>query len=338
MGKYQLKQCVWEITLACCFSCKYCGSGGGKARENELSEEECLKLADDLAELGCRRINLIGGEIFMRPDWKNIVDRLVKNGMAVCIISNGYMIDTDLAMQLKALNIESLALSLDGPACIHDRYRQEGSFMHARRALGVLSDLGVPVSVISTLNHENAQCLEEMYRFLLDYPIFAWQLQACLPMGNAAQGGVDFRFDHGAVIRFVEEHENAPFALGIADNIGYFTPGEGSLRGNRSGLACFPGCQAGLSLVAVDSIGNVRGCESLYDKRFVEGNVRERSLKEIWEDPENFSYNRKFCPEMLKGKCADCAEAERCRGGCRSYSYFVKGHFYEAPFCMRGRM
>ena len=152
MGTYQLRQCVWEITLACCFSCRYCGSGGGKARENELNREECLKLADELAELGCRRISMIGGEIFMRPDWKEIVERLVGNGIAVCIISNGYMIDHCLAQELKKLYIESLALSLDGPACIHDRYRQEGSFKRVKRALGVLANAGVRTSVISTLN------------------------------------------------------------------------------------------------------------------------------------------------------------------------------------------
>ncbi|MBR6255878.1 MAG: radical SAM protein [Lachnospiraceae bacterium] len=335
MGTYQLRQCVWEITLACCFSCRYCGSGGGKARENELNREECLKLADELAELGCRRISMIGGEIFMRPDWKDIVERLVGNGIAVCIISNGYMIDHCLAQELKKLNIESLALSLDGPACIHDRYRQEGSFKRVKRALGVLANAGVPTSVISTLNSENEKTLEELYGFLTDYPIFAWQLQACLPMGNASRSGVDHRFDVKRVIRFVEDHADAPFALGIADNIGYYTESEGSLRGNRSGVAVYKGCQAGLTVVGIDSVGNVKGCESLYDERFFEGNVRQRSLKSIWEDPEAFSYNRKFNTDMLTGKCASCDKKSVCRGGCRSMDYFAGGKLYESPCCAR---
>ena len=29
---YKLRSCVWELTLACCFRCAYCGSNGGKAR------------------------------------------------------------------------------------------------------------------------------------------------------------------------------------------------------------------------------------------------------------------------------------------------------------------
>ena len=63
---YKLRTCVWEITLACCFSCRYCGSRAGRARQNELTTEECLNVADQLAELGCRRTALIGGEVEIR--------------------------------------------------------------------------------------------------------------------------------------------------------------------------------------------------------------------------------------------------------------------------------
>lgn len=332
---YTLKTCVWELTLACCFSCRYCGSNGGRARENELDTQECLSLADDLADLGCKRVSLIGGEVFLRPDWEVIIQRLVSNGIAVCIVSNGYLIDTQLAERISRLSIESVSLSIDGPEKIHDRYRQEGSFARAKRALGVLANAGVPSSVISTLNSENVHTLEELYTFLLDYPIFCWQLQACLPLGNALRTGVDHRFDVHRVIRFVEEHENAPFAIGIADSIGYFTEGEGSLRGNRSGIAFFKGCQAGISNIGIDSIGNIRGCESLYADCFIEGNVRNRSLRAIWEDPDAFSYNRKFTQDLLRGKCANCSDNDICRGGCRSMAYFAGSSMYEAPACVR---
>ena len=87
---YQLDMCVWEITLACCFSCKYCGSRGGRARDNELTTEECLDVADQLAGLGCRRVSMIGGEVFMRRDWKDIVSRLTGHGINVNIITNGF--------------------------------------------------------------------------------------------------------------------------------------------------------------------------------------------------------------------------------------------------------
>lgn len=335
MSSFKLRSCVWEITLACCFNCRYCGSKAGKARENELSLEECISIADQLADMGCRRVSMIGGEVFMRRDWAKIVERLTSRGVRVCIITNGFLFKPELVGELKRVNIESVAVSLDGTERVHDKYRQPGSFARAMSAIDTLLGAGIPVSVITTLNAENAPLLEEMYPVLSTRAIGAWQLQACSPMGNAGEGGVDYRFDPCSVIDFVEAHLDAPFALGIADNIGYFTEGEGSLRGNRSGRAVFEGCAAGLSAIGIDSVGNVRGCESMYDERFNEGNLRERTLFDIWNDENAFSYNRGFTPELLTGECAACEHGGYCAGGCRSYNYFVHGKLHEAPRCAR---
>ena len=333
---FWLKHCVWEITLACCFSCRYCGSAGGRARDAELTAAECFSVADQLAELGCERVSMIGGEVFMRKDWKEIVGRLAGNGIRVNIITNGFLFEDALVQELKKLNIESVSVSLDGPREVHDKYRQEGSYDRAVAAIAKLSKSGIPVSVISTLNAENVKTLPALYETLLDSGIFAWQLQACSPMGNAANGGIDIAFDPREVIGFVESRmRQAPFLLGIADNIGYFSPGEGSIRGNMSGKAYFAGCRAGITAVGIDSVGNVRGCESMYDPHFTEGNLRERTLREIWEDPDAFAYNRKFDAGMLTGACAACELGAFCAGGCRSYNYFVHGKLYEAPRCAR---
>ena len=336
---YRLSSCVWEITLACCFSCRHCGSRAGKARENELTTAECVGVAEQLADLGCRRVSLIGGEVFMRPDWAEIAGALTSRGIRVCIITNGFVFSDGLISELKRIGIESVAVSLDGDRSVHDRFRQQGSFDRAIRAIDRLTSEGIFTSVITTLNSENEGCLEDMYEVLKDKGIFAWQLQACSPMGNAAggtseDGGFDHRFDFGRVVRFVDDRADAPFAIGVADNIGYFSPSEGSRRGTRSGTAVFQGCKAGLASVGIDSVGNVRGCESMYDDKFNEGNIRERSLREIWEDPDAFAYNRKFTPDLLTGGCADCEHGAYCAGGCRSYNYFTGGKLYESLYCL----
>ena len=331
---FRLRSCVWEITLACCFNCAYCGSKAGHSREKELTTEECLRIADQLAELGCQRVSLIGGEVFLRRDWVQIAARLTGHGIRVPIITNGFLFSKDILLMLKAARIESVAVSVDGTESIHDKYRQTGSFRRAMNAIQTVAGAGIPVSVISTLNAENVETLEELYRQLKPLPIFAWQLQACSPMGNAAASGIDYRFDFRKAISFVERHMlTSPFSIGIADNIGYYTEGEGSLRGNPSGHACFTGCRAGLTAIGIDSVGNVRGCEAMYDNAFIEGNLRERTLKDIWEDPRSFAYNRRFRPEDLTGACASCPHGAECAGGCRSYNYFVHGKMFESPFC-----
>lgn len=292
---YELKSCVWELTLACCFSCKYCGSKGGNARENELSTEECLDIVNQLSDIGCKRVALIGGEVFMRDDWDIIAKQLTCHRIRTSIITNGYCMSDRLIDKLKECKIESISVSIDGTEDIHDCLRQQGSFEHAINSINYIAEHGIPVSVISTLNTMNVHSLHELYVYLQKLPIFAWQIQACSPMGNAHNYGIDYRFDFGEVLQFVgDKAEDAPFKIGVADNIGYFTNEEGRIRGNLSGFAVFQGCCAGITSIGIDSVDNVRGCESQYDEYFIEGNLREISLQEIWNSPNTFSYNRKF--------------------------------------------
>ena len=334
--QWKLDSVVWELTLRCCFRCAYCGSRAGEARENELTTAECLDVAGQLADLGCRRVNLLGGEVFLRPDWRGIAAALKGLGMKVCIITSGFILTERILDELQSLGVESVAVSLDGPARVHDACREKGSYRRALEAISALAARGVPVSVISALRADNAPLLPEFYETLKKYPIFAWQLQACSPMGNAGNGGLDTRFDPLPVLRFAGEiAETAPFHIFVADNIGYFTEEELRIRGRKG--AWFGGCSAGLRGLGIDSVGNVRGCESLYDDRFIEGNLRERSLRDIWEDENAFAYNRRFTPDRLTGGCARCEFGEFCGGGCRSYNWFAGGKLYENPLCPRAR-
>ncbi|MBO4861012.1 MAG: radical SAM protein [Clostridia bacterium] len=333
---FQLRTAVWEITLACCFRCAYCGSCGGKARENELTAAECDSVAAQLKEMGCRRVSLIGGEVFMRDDWREIVRSLTSRNIKTCIITNGFKMTGAILDSLKKLNVESVAVSLDGVREVHDAFRQRGSFDRALEAISAVAGAGIPVSVISALRSDNAPRLAEFYDIIKDLPIFAWQIQACSPMGNAQKNALDVTFDAASVIEFVHRTaKTAPFAVGVADNIGYFTPEEGEIRG-RSG-AVFGGCSAGIDAVGIDSVGNVRGCESMYDERFNEGNLRETPLIDIWTGEKAFAYNRRFTPELLTGKCAACPYGAVCAGGCRSYNYFTHGKLYENPLCARNK-
>lgn len=329
---FQLRHCVWEITLACCFRCAYCGSRGGKARPDELTAAECEDVARQLAELGCRRVSLIGGEVFMRPDWPRILRALTSRRIKTCVITNGFRMSDAVLSELKAAGAESVAVSIDGPEEVHDAFRQPGSYRRAMEAVDALAGAGIPVSVISALRADNAPLLPRFYETLRAKPIFAWQIQACSPMGNAASNRLDVRFDAAAVLRFVAETApGAPFMMGVADNIGYYSPEEGRVRGLDG--VCFEGCGAGLTGVGIDSVGNVRGCESMYDERFNEGNLRTRSLLDVWTDPDAFAYNRRFHTGLLTGRCAGCRFGDVCAGGCRSYDYFTTGRLYENPLC-----
>ena len=85
--------------------------------------------------------------------------------------------------------------------------------------------------------------------------------------------------------------------------------------------------------------GNIKGCLSLpsalnNESAFIEGNVRETSLRDIWFRKGAFSYNRDFTPDQLGGFCATCDYAEICRGGCTWSCFAERGELVrDNPYC-----
>ena len=121
----KLYSVVWELTLRCNAHCQHCGSSAGKTRENELTLEENLRICDQLIELKCERINLMGGELFLNPDWKTIAEYLSKNGVLVSIITNGILLNKENLDFLKKINTETIGISIDGGLPkTHDDVRQ----------------------------------------------------------------------------------------------------------------------------------------------------------------------------------------------------------------------
>ena len=69
---YLPEVCVWELTLRCNMRCLHCGSAAGKARADELTVRECLGVADQLLDLGCRQTTFIGGEVLLYRGWERV--------------------------------------------------------------------------------------------------------------------------------------------------------------------------------------------------------------------------------------------------------------------------
>ncbi|MDR3758916.1 MULTISPECIES: radical SAM protein [Enterocloster] len=330
---YRLKACVWELTRACTLQCIHCGSQAGVCRENELKEQEALNIAGQLVDLGCKNVTLIGGEVTLCAYWSRLARYFSENGVSCCIVTNGYRKTEQDFAAIRESGIVSAALSMDGMESLHNQIRGRGdAFAEAERFIRNLRDTGVPLTTVTTITQKCVGQLEELYRWVKRNGVRTWQWQQVSPMGNAGgQAALALRpedvsriFDiYGKLSAF---RGRPPIVL--ADNLGYYARRAGRI------LQPFDGCAAGLSAVGIDSVGNVRGCESLYDDAFIEGNLREQSLKEIWESPESFAYNRRFTPEFLEGKCLGCDEGAVCAGGCRSFNAF-HGALYENVNCVK---
>jgi radical SAM protein with 4Fe4S-binding SPASM domain len=314
--------------------CLHCGSSAGENRKNELSFDELVNVFKDLAELGCESIALLGGEPFLRKEWYELAEKVKDFGMKVNFMSNGYCIDDDIISKMRKIEPNSVAISIDGAnAETHDSIRRiKGSFEKCQEVLKSLRAADLPTSVVTTVHKLNFKELPKMREFLLNKNI-AWQIQITDPIGRFPPSLHLSLEEFYSVALFIastrQKYSLKEMPITGAHCVGY----NSRVLPNVTLSPTWGGCQAGLTIVGIQSDGSVKGCLALSNS-FVEGNVRERSLIEMWNDPQFCTYTRQFTTEDLNGDCKQCKFGKRCRGGCTAVSTSLTGKTHGDPFCL----
>ncbi|MDY0059592.1 MAG: radical SAM protein [Myxococcota bacterium] len=327
---------LWEITLRCNLRCAHCQSGAGRARPDELSTAEALALCDALAALKVGGVCLLGGEPLVRPDWPELANRLISQGIPVGIFTNGWLLDEACADRLLQLGVVQVGLSLDGAAAVHDAGRgRPGAHLRALAALDRVAARAFPYrTVVTSVRRANLGELDGLADLLADRaPGFTWTINVASGHATTRLAREELLDEDGyrQVARFVAR--TRPRLAGrldvvAADDLGYCSTLDARLR-----PAPWTGCPAGLTALGITSDGGVKGCLALPDA-FGEGNVRQTPLGELWRDPRRFALNRAFHVGLLAGGCQGCPQGEVCRGGCRDLAASTTGSPYHHPWCL----
>lgn len=325
---------VVELTLKCNMKCIHCGSSAGENREKELSFNEWITVFKDLSDLDCELVTLMGGEPFLRKEWYELAKKVKDFGMNVTFISNGYNINDKIVAKIREIDPYTVAISIDGgTAKTHDSIRGvKGSFKKCKDVLESLQAAGVPVTVITTVHKGNFKELSHMREFLVNKNI-AWQIQIADPIGRFPKKLHLSLQEFYSVALFIastrQKYSLSDMPITGAHCIGY----NSQVLPNITLSPKWVGCQAGISALGIQSNGGVKGCLSLPNS-FVEGNIRDGSIKDIWNDPNFCSYTRKFTKDDLEGDCKDCKYSKTCKGGCGAVSASLTGKLHSDPFCL----
>lgn len=324
--------------MGCNMRCKHCGSSCHDALPGELTTAEALDLCDAIGELGLQWITLSGGEPTTRADWYLIAARLSKNGVVPNIISNGWLFNEKLLDQAINAGVGTIAFSLDGLQKNHDFIRREGSYLRTMQAIELCCRRNVPVTPITTINKMNLSELMEIKQELVMRGVRTWQVQMGFPMGNMAnhRSLVLEPADIDTVIDFAYQcMEESSIEVMLGDCIGYYNLKEIEIFKRRcEGTYSRQGCTAGKYTFGILHNGDILGCTSIRDNEFIEGNIRNTPLKDIWENPDSFKWNRSMKKENLEGFCKKCRFGEKCLGGCSNSKLTTGGSIYaENQYC-----
>src|SRR5258706_1849320 len=298
---------VWEITLACDLACRHCGSRAGHARSDELSTKECLDLVRQMYELGVKEVTVIGGEAYLREDWIDIIAEIRKFGMSATMTTGGRGLTPERAAAAAKAGLQSSSVSIDGDEATHDRLRGvKGSYQSAVQALKNLREAGVRISTNTQINRLSMPHLLHVCEVIGAAGCHSWQIQLTVPMGRAADESevllqsYDLLELFPMLAQIKKRCDELKIRVWPGNNIGYFGPYETLFRGTmpRGHLAS---CGAGRSTLGIEADGSIKGCPSLPTEAWTGGNIRDASLREIWERSAPLRYMRDRTVEDLWG-------------------------------------
>lgn len=333
---------AWEVTRSCNLNCIHCRAAAHRGPyPGEFSTEEALGLIDEIASFAAPVVILTGGEPLLREDVFDLARRGTDRGLRMVIAPNGTLVDAEAARRMKESGIQRASISLDGATeATHDRFRQvPGAFAGALRGINFLKAAGLEFQINTTVTQGNHRELPAILDLAVRLGAAAHHIFLLVPTGR----GKDLRDpaisagDYEKILHwFYDQQEKVPLHLKATCAPHYYrilrqrAKAEGKkVNPETFGLeAMTRGCLGGIGFCFVSHVGDVQPCGYLEVRS---GNVREKGLREIWEDSPVFRQLRDF--SAYKGRCGRCEYIRVC-GGCRARALDQEGDFMaEEPLC-----
>jgi len=333
---------AWEVTRNCNLNCVHCRAAASRGPyEGELDKGECLRILDQIKEVGSPIIILTGGEPLLRQDVFEIARYGAEKGLRMVMATNGTLISREVAQRMKSCGIQRVSISLDGPhAELHDRFRKvDGAFEGALRGIELLKREGIEFQINTTITRHNVDLAERILRLAVGLGAAAHHIFLLVPTGRARDmtgQEIDAEEYEKLLLWFYSMRNEVPIHLKATCAPHYYRVlrQQAHKRGERVDYATYGldattrGCLGGTSFCFISHVGVVQPCGYL---DLDCGDLKKSSFREIWEGSPIFRKLRDF--SAYKGKCGRCEYVRVC-GGCRARAYESSGDFMEEePLC-----
>ncbi len=309
----------WNLTKRCNLLCPHCYIDSTVDSSNELSTEESVLLIDELSYLNHDlMLVLSGGEPMLRPDILEIVSYANEGGFITVMGSNGTLLDRHSIIALKDAGLKGIGISIDSVKREkHDGFRGlNGAWDASVDALRYAADAGIETQIDTTLTDTNAEEIEEFIEFAVALRAKAINFFFLVCTGRAMRTDISTETYEKALKRIMHLYrteKRVMVRVRCAPHIYKMIYESGShlYKGSR-------GCLAGRQYMRIDPEGNITPCPYM---DLSVGNIKERSLIDIWENSDKLNLLRL---SNYAGRCGICGYREIC-GGCRARAFVETG-------------
>lgn len=325
----RLSQIQLDITNTCNMKCSHCRNGDiTKEMANQLTFEECKKVFDQAYELGCEWVNICGGEPLLHENVFDIIKYISQKSKTI-LLTNGYLIDDEVAMKLKKSNVTMVQISLDSsvPRKHNELRHNKEAFKHVQMAVQALNKVEIEVCFMVTLSKNNKEEFKDILELANKMNVSFVNFRRLIPQGRGKNNFDDLSLSKEEIdeILYTSKQLESNYRIGICLFPFYFFKDKNVVEYylkeplEKAEL----GCAAGVSALAIASNGDILLCPHI---PVVLGNIRDDDIENIWKNNNliNVLRDRK----KLKGNCGKCKLSNEC-GGCRAYPFQMTGDILE---------
>ena len=201
---------IFELTARCNMNCKMCYVHLSKNEINkigrELTNEEWLKIAKEAKEAGTLYLTLTGGEVFVRPGFRELYEALSEMGFLIQIYSNGYAVDEEVVEWLKQRPPMALRFTLYGAS--NETYQRvcgvRDGYDRVIRAIDLVKEAQIPLYTVGTIIKDNVKDLEKLYLLAREKKI---KFQHSIGVFPAVRGATQDAVSQRIVVQDFSEEE-----------------------------------------------------------------------------------------------------------------------------------
>lgn len=255
--------CLWELSKTCDLHCQICYLPD--FADPGLDTRSALGVAKQIADSGTFYVCLLGGEVLLRRDLEQLIERLRAERIYVKVISNGVKLLAERAKALASAGLNQIEISFDGLSSqVHEKSRGPGTFSAAERALRTAQEAQIPrQGIVWTIHQDNIHELEKLPGFMHTHDVRECYISLFKKTGLM-----------GARSSFqpLESREIETLRVALTN---------WKAQHPDLSIALLPGCSCGRTSVVIGSNGDVRPCSFSH---LPVGNVLKRSLSHIWRE------------------------------------------------------
>ena len=326
---------VFDITNKCNLKCIHCYSSNNKS---ELSTNEIFKIIEKLYETGVGLIDFGGGEPLLRDDIFDILSYSKDVGLYISITTNGTLLNKENIKNLKKLNIDHVCISLDGfKQETHDYIRnKKGTYDKVINSIKYCKSEGIDTQISTVIMKKNFNELKDLFNLLVNLNVDSWYVYDFIPAGrgheikNQQLTPKERQQLFSMLQEFAVSSDISikpyPYSITInsaSEKESYFYKKYGRLT------EFFMGCLTARWVCHISSNGDLHPCYLLPQRL---GNLKQKSIKDIWFDKKNPILKDLRNRKLLKGNCGICKFRDVC-GGCRARAFWNTEDYLESDNC-----